>query len=276
MLTKSRVVMTMPTVPFERPLYPPKSGKGTKDGSDVIAVKRAISRLGYWPWQQFDDSYSNFFSHAVAKFQKDNKLEGTGYYGRPTHEILTKKRIPKGLANQYEFAFDQYSINLYKGYEDLSETEEILRDIWKWWDWLVANEPKIHYSQARPIYPLVRGQKPPKLPTWLDCSGTFIYAAWLAGAKSPDNIYNYSGGGNTESLQESGFRISEDSVDKWAKTHYVSCLYGRNSWDTTHVCAMKNSREVYSMGTEGGPDKYSTAHYGNPHPIIEFRAHRVL
>lgn len=264
------------TVPFERALYPPSSGKGTKDGSDVIAVKRAISRLGLWEWREFDDSYSNAFSKAVAAFQKKNGITATGYYGKATHQKLIAARVPANLDHAGEYAFDQYSINLYKGHEDLTDAQKIMVDIWRWWDWLVAHEPAVHYSQNRPIYPLVRHQSPPLLPTWLDCSGTFTYVAWLADARAPDAIFGFNGGGNTESLQSSGFRIAESEVDKYAKSYYVGCLYGRNAWDTTHICAMKNSKEVYSHGQEGGPDKYSTAHYGNPHPIIEYRAYRVL
>ena len=264
------------TVPFERALYPPSTGKKSKDGPDIVAVKRAISRLGYWEWREFDDSYSNAFAKGgVAEFQRHNGIAPTGNYGKTTHQKLIAARIPDG-SHAREYAFDQYSINLYKGYEDLTDAQTILADIWKWWDWLVAHEPSVHYSQMRPIYPLARHEEPPKLPTWLDCSGTFTYAAWLAGAHAPDAIFGFSGGGNTESLQESGFAIAESEVDKYCKTHYVGCFYGPNSWDTHHICAVKNRKEVYSHGQEGGPDKLSTVRYGNPYPVIGFRAYRVL
>ena len=35
--------------PFKRPLYPPDHPDGpVQPGNDILAVKRAISRVGYW------------------------------------------------------------------------------------------------------------------------------------------------------------------------------------------------------------------------------------
>ena len=33
---------------------------------DVVAYKRTVSRAGRWPWQPFDDSYSNAFAHGTS------------------------------------------------------------------------------------------------------------------------------------------------------------------------------------------------------------------
>lgn len=100
-----------PSVPFVRPLYPPSHEKGpVGDGVDVVAVKRAISRAGFFPWQDFDDSYNeNFAMSGVKPFQQVSGLSATGNYGEATHEKLRNTRR-KGSVD--EWAFDQISINL--------------------------------------------------------------------------------------------------------------------------------------------------------------------
>ena len=102
-----------PVVPFPRPLYPPSHEKGpVADGVDVVAVKRAISRAGFFPWQDFDDSYNeNFAMKGVKPFQQANKLSATGNYGEKTHEKL---RNTHRKGEPTDWAFDQISINLMK------------------------------------------------------------------------------------------------------------------------------------------------------------------
>jgi len=100
-----------PAVPFTRPLYPPSHDKGpVPDDVDVVAVKRAISRAGFWPWQDFDDTYSETFAdNGVRPFQQTNGLSATGNYGEATHDKLRNTHL-KGSAT--EWAFDQVSIRL--------------------------------------------------------------------------------------------------------------------------------------------------------------------
>jgi hypothetical protein len=100
-----------PAVPFTRPLYPPSHAKGpVDDGVDVVAIKRAISRAGWWPWQAFDDTYSEAFAmDGVAGFQESVKISATGNYGSATHaELVAAHR--KGSVT--EWAFDEVSIRL--------------------------------------------------------------------------------------------------------------------------------------------------------------------
>jgi len=102
-----------PAVPFPRPLYPPSHDKGpVSDDVDVVAVKRAVSRAGFFPWQDFDDSYNeNFAMKGVKPFQQQNGLSATGNYGKDTHEKLRNTRR-KGEPT--DWAFDQVAINLMK------------------------------------------------------------------------------------------------------------------------------------------------------------------
>jgi len=102
-----------PVVPFPRPLYPPSHEKGpVPDDVDVVAVKRAISRAGFFPWQDFDDSYNqNFADKGVKPFQKAKGLQATGNYGQATHDALRNTRRKDAPT---EWAFDQIAINLMK------------------------------------------------------------------------------------------------------------------------------------------------------------------
>jgi hypothetical protein len=118
-----------PELPHARPLYPPDAkSKGktpSTDGPDVIAVKRAISRAGYWRWQAFDPVYSNGFAHGrdgdgpgMEGFQRDHVLDPsvapTGWYGSASHEALRCFVIPAGLPHAGEYAFDAYAIDQYR------------------------------------------------------------------------------------------------------------------------------------------------------------------
>lgn len=103
--------------PFKRPLYPPSAAKGpVSDGDDIVAVKRAVSRAGYFPWQAFDDSYNQKIADAVKKFQHDHGLDNTGFYGENTHVKLKATNVPKGGSHAGEDVFDDKAAALYKQY----------------------------------------------------------------------------------------------------------------------------------------------------------------
>ena len=112
---------------FPRPLYPPDVPPGSGHepsprGPDVIAYKRAVSRLGRWPWQTFDDGYWTDFAHGsdgpdvadsgVAGFQWQQHLDATGWLGSKTFENLRYAKVPQGLPNAGEPAFDSKAVQL--------------------------------------------------------------------------------------------------------------------------------------------------------------------
>jgi hypothetical protein len=116
-------------VSFVRPLYPPDHPDGpVPDGPDVEAVKRAVSRLGRWPWPSdpggapFDQSYSNAFAHGRSGNVGESGLEGVqrqakiakaaGAMGERTYDVLLYARIPQGLPHAGEFAMDDRAIAL--------------------------------------------------------------------------------------------------------------------------------------------------------------------
>jgi Putative peptidoglycan binding domain len=100
-----------PIVPFMRTLYPPYGARGpVPGGDDVIAVKRAVSRAGYYPWRRFNNSYNEEFAKVgIRTFQEAVGLTPSGIYGKVTHEKL---RAAHSKAKPGEWAFDTFSIKL--------------------------------------------------------------------------------------------------------------------------------------------------------------------
>lgn len=114
---------------FIRPLYPPSAAQKGKspsdDGDDVQAIKRAVSRSGHWPWQTFDDSYSNNFAtgksgnvseNGLAGLQRQNGIDATGWMGEQTYNLIRSARIPDGLPNAGQPILDDTAINLLENY----------------------------------------------------------------------------------------------------------------------------------------------------------------
>lgn len=110
---------------FPRACYPPDSVKHGKtpsaDGPDITAYKRTVSRAGRWPWQTFDDSFSNGFSHGtggnvmdsgIAGVQRQLQVEATGWIGEKTFNGLRSIRIPDGLPNAGQMAMDATAAKL--------------------------------------------------------------------------------------------------------------------------------------------------------------------
>jgi len=107
-----------------RALYPPTNSSGkpaSSDGPDVTAYKRAVSRLGRWPWQAFDDTYSRSFAlgssgnvseTGVAGVQRQQGIEPTGNLGDATYQALRYAKIPAGLPHAGQPAFDDPAVEL--------------------------------------------------------------------------------------------------------------------------------------------------------------------
>jgi peptidoglycan hydrolase-like protein with peptidoglycan-binding domain len=105
--------------PFKRPLYPPSHPKGpVPNGADVEAVKRAVSRAGFFPWQEFDRAYNEKIADAVVEFQKKNGLgsDSAGAFGEPTFKKLKGKKVPAESPNAGQSVFDERAAELYREY----------------------------------------------------------------------------------------------------------------------------------------------------------------
>jgi CHAP domain-containing protein len=110
---------------FPRALYPPDAARYGKqpsaDGPDVEAYKRTVSRAGRWPWQSFDDTYSNGFAHGtsgnvadtgIAGVQRQGSIDDTGWLGKSTFNLLRSIVIPEGLPHAGEHAMDATAVRL--------------------------------------------------------------------------------------------------------------------------------------------------------------------
>jgi hypothetical protein len=112
--------------PLPRPLYPPSAKRHGKQpsskGPDIQAVKRAVARLGRWPWQQYDQGYWDPFAlgdpsselarSGMAGYQRQMRIDDTGWMGRKTYNALAYSLIPAGLPHAGEPAFDQVAVEL--------------------------------------------------------------------------------------------------------------------------------------------------------------------
>src|SRR5262245_11844933 len=142
-----------PAVQQPRCLYPPNVTGGylaSPDGDDVQAYKRAVSRLGRWPWQNFDGDYSNRFAHGepgenvpttgVAGVQRHHSHDATRNLVRKTCEILRCALVPEGLPHAGEPALDGYAVELLNNK--------------KWWKYPYAEGPgpKGVPKFPRPLY----------------------------------------------------------------------------------------------------------------------------
>lgn len=143
----------------------------------------------------------------------------------------------------------------------------VVENIFKWWDVLLARENDVHYSQDRPTQPLAAKEKPPVFPITLDCSGAVEYCNWLGGGKPLDNG-GHKGSSWTGSQIKFGREITEGQINTYAQGGFLVLAFYNN-----HVVAVKNSREVYSHGSESGPNKYDTIHYRDD--LVAIKAYEV-
>jgi peptidoglycan hydrolase-like protein with peptidoglycan-binding domain len=79
-------------VKLKRPLYGPDHAQGPSRGSDVVAVKRGLSKVedDFFPRPAngFDDAYNAKTVDAVKVFQKLNGIKATGHFGQATLNAL--------------------------------------------------------------------------------------------------------------------------------------------------------------------------------------------
>jgi hypothetical protein len=119
--------MAVPAAYFPRPLYPPDASasgrRPSTDGPDVEAYKRTVWRLGRWPGpaSNFDRAYSNAFAHGkggnvietgVAGFQRQMRIDDTGWVGKHTFNALASARVPDQLPHGGEMGMDANACNL--------------------------------------------------------------------------------------------------------------------------------------------------------------------
>jgi hypothetical protein len=231
---------------LKRPLYAPKSGyKQSTPGDDIIAVKRAISRAGWWKWQEFSDDYTNGFAFGDANgggvwgFQKKRGIDPTGNYGEKTHKALRNAKVPPDGEHPGEPAFDAYAADLYRGYKVPAENpEQRIRDkIVEFCNRGLKNPQCWNYYQVRAIDISVT---PDAGEIYTDCSGSVIQAYHFAkretglAVKDPAK-QNWSGYGNTSYYEDDHPKVS-GSYKVGDLAHYdghVTMCIKAGDWDTS-------------------------------------------
>jgi hypothetical protein len=250
--------------PLKRTLYPPShSEPQSKAGDDVIAVKRAISRAGFWKWQEFSDDYTNAFAHGddengngVAGYQRSVGLDGTGTYGKNTHEKLRKAKVPKGGQHAGDDVFDGTACELYSGSTppgSKTPVERVREKLVEFCTRAIA-EPDWYYSQNRAVDVSVN----PNGPTTSDCSGStiqaFHYAKRETGLDVPDpSMQGWSGYGNTNYYEDDHPKVTSGSYQIGDLAHYDG-----------HVCLCfkagnADTADWFSFGSE--PPSKRKLHY---------------
>jgi hypothetical protein len=123
---------------FPRNLYPPDASKQGKkpsaDGPDIEAYKRTVSRAGRWPWQDFDQAFSNNFAHGkaggnvkdsgVAGVQRQGDIDDTGWIGEKTFNLFRSIIIPDDLPNAGQPAMDKAAVDLVNKAFDMYQGKE--------------------------------------------------------------------------------------------------------------------------------------------------------
>jgi len=210
-----------------RSLYPPKAGKGTQVGDDVLAFKRAISRGGRLiPWSPstwslaygdafaLGDGSGNVGKSGVRGFQRqafpDDGSMDTGNLGDRTYQAIRRARVSDPESPHFgEPLLDTKAIQLLR-----QASGEYQQDA-KVAAWRVAvadyckraedaSSAAWVYSQDRPFQGF--GVEPEKYHR-NDCSGYAILAYWWGRSRSglavPDpSDYSYLGFGSTRELDD--------------------------------------------------------------------------
>lgn len=202
-------------------------------GSDVIAVKRALSHAGYMKWPTdatWSRNYGPILRSAVHRFQKRYGLKQGAY------EINTHRKLVS-LGHFDKWGAHLMAISPRPRGQDQSHRDKIVATML----WAYHHRDQIHYAQSRPI----DGHGHPyKLPLSTDCSGISTDAYEWSGAHDP-NGFGFNGEGWTGTLAKHGiqtFTIKGGDLN----------FYG-NGYPYHHVTVALGATTCGSHGSEGGP-----------------------
>jgi hypothetical protein len=210
-------MLTEKQAPYTGP-YASTATKFDSEGPTVIALKRAISRLGYLTWKgdEFTDQWpaGQSFDKAYRRWQLDEDMPADGVYGRQSWKMLRYAKVPPGKPHAGEYALDKYSQDLLRKEWDAEHTpdeDDIRTEIAHFCRLAEGNEDDWHYRQARPVDITVN---PLASYVWSDCSGYVIQAYRWARDKTglliPDPaIQKWTGYGNTDWYEDDHPRVGE-------------------------------------------------------------------
>ena len=272
---------------FPRPLYPPDARNAghapSGDGPDVWAYKRTICKLGRWdPWDppRWDEAFSNAFSHGrgtgmvadsgVEGFQRQMKIQPTGWIGEATFNALRYALVPSG-PNEGDQAMDSVAVDMindawemFEGKPPSATIDDVKAAISDYCRRSINAASGIHYSQNRPMSHL---GVPPENGFTADCSGhstsSYFWAKKVTKVAVPDpNHCGYNGYGYTGTLIDN---------PKVTSGNYVVgdlALYGNSPSSTSHVVTCFKAGNYVnagwcSHGSEEGPYAVSLGYRGD-------------
>ena len=242
-------------VPYTGPYGLAASAHKSK-GPTAEALKRAMSRLGYMPWRDFDQHYNATLEEALDKFDP-----GKDGYGDGRWRKLRAARVPFGLAHGGEWALDFYARTLIQdeaGETSTSSNEEVVQGwIKMFWEIAIANNRIWHYDQGRPF----RVDVDPGKGGRSDCSAMCVQAVAYAGRMSGIEVvdpakWDFRGFGNTDWYEDdwprvgSPFRVG-DLAHFHSSRHVIQCIQAGTF--TTAVWG--------SNGSERAPERLTLAEY---------------
>lgn len=99
-------MLTVAQCPDTTPYGLPTSGLRSK-GPTCVALKRAMSRMGLMPWQEFDEHFNQPLAHALGLWDP-----GHSGYGKGRWEKIRSARVPRGVDNAGEYALDATALQL--------------------------------------------------------------------------------------------------------------------------------------------------------------------
>lgn len=209
---------------------------GTK-GPDALAVKRALHRKGFGAGVSVKGPLRRWFGPvAVAqlrRFRKTYKIKVTSIYDRDAHRTMVNCG-----------GFDRWGAYLM----GLAPVKQSLQQK------IVAtalfgrdHSSEIHYTQGASRMGGVRNKiKPPRVPSYEDCSSFATWCYWVAGAQDPNGL-NYDGYGYTGTQVRRGRKVT---TAKAADLVFYGNVGGSVP---THVAVSVGAGKVVSHGGESGP-----------------------
>ena len=255
--SRTRRTRTLPASPCRELCTRPSRARGSSRGT-TSPLTSGPSRAGRWPWNpdEWDDGYADSFAFGtsgnvndtgVKGVQRQSKIDQTGILDRNTFEVLRTSLVPEGLSHAGEPLFDAVALELLKS-KPSTRGELALSDYCRR---SIANEPKIHYSQARPMTHL---GDPPEGGFTTDCSGHSRSCYYEADWPDP-NKNGYNGYGWTGEL------VDNPKVKPPYKVGDLA-LYGTSTGNTTHCCTCYVAGDAWSStwcshGSEQGPNAVS-------------------
>jgi hypothetical protein len=171
-------------------------------GPDVVEAQTLLTKSKYGNFHP--GTIDGEYGAATAGATRDAKFvlgfpdaACDGVFGERIRAFLSGEPLPKDFV-------DRMQVRKHSQAKQLTLREKIVENAL----WGIANEPRIHYSNSRPIDGLHQAHK---LPLNTDCSGfvTLCYA-W-AGAPDP-NGRGYNGQGFTGDILQHGRRIPRSAL----------------------------------------------------------------